>query len=189
MMEKLARNILALEDDHMLSKVRFAKTIYFVHKELIRNRILSKESIEYIRMPLGPVPKGFMSITMSCPDIYSSQQKNGLAYETQLFHSDTAFDGTAEERKIIDGTLSKLRAYSTSDLVETSHKDPSWLNHKNSDNYFITDEDMSNDLSVLDTCQQNNNDNDEDDRLQASLIRGMINDIVAESTKLEYPAQ
>ena len=185
-MRKLAKNILALEGSHTLSKVRFAKTIYFVHKELIRNDLLAKDSIQYIRMPLGPVPFGFMEITKSCPEITSTKAKTGLAYETENFSTRAKFDGTEQEKTVIVGTLETLRKFQTSNLVDTSHKDPSWLNHQNSERYYITDDDMKNDLSILETLFTNTVD-DEEDKLQASLMRGMIKDIVSESTKLEYP--
>jgi len=186
-MKRLARNILSLENSHTLSKVRFAKTIYFVHKELIRNSLLSKDSIQYIRMPLGPVPLGFMELTKICPEITSAKHKTGLAYETENFSTEAIFDGSEQEKTVILGTLNTLRKFQTSNLVDTSHKDPSWLNHKNSEYYFITDDDMKNDLSILEAFFVNTND-DEEDKMQASLVRGMLKDIVSESTKLEYPA-
>ena len=186
-MERLAKNILSLESGHTLSKVRFAKTIYFVHKELIRNNLLDKDSIQYIRMPLGPVPLGFMEITKSCPEITSTKKKTGLAYETENFSTRSNFDGTRQEKTVILGTLNTLRRFQTSNLVDTSHKDPSWLNHKNSEYYYITDDDMKNDLSILEALFINTA-VDEEDKMQASLVRGMMKDIVSESTKLEYPA-
>ena len=185
-MERLARNILALERGYTLSKVRFAKTIYFVHKELIRNKLLAKESIQYIRMPLGPVPLGFMELTDICPDITSFKQKTGLAYEAENFTTKVGFDGTEQEKTVILGTLSTLSRFQTSSLVDASHKDPSWINHENSDRYFITDADMKNDLRVLEKLFVDTA-NDEEDKMQASLVRGMLKDIVSESTKLEYP--
>ena len=190
-MEELAKNILALETSHSLSKVRFAKTIYFVHKELIRNGLLSKDSIQYIRMPLGPVPMGFMEISSTCPEITAKKEQSGLglAYATENYSTKAEFSGTAEEKTVIAGTLDTLRKYQTSSLVETSHKDPSWLSHRNSDEYYITDDDMKNDLSILEKFFANSSTaEDEEDKMQANLVRGMLNDIVSESTALEYPS-
>ena len=187
-MEKLARNILALEKGHSLSKVRFAKTIYFVHKELIRNGLSAKGSIKYIRMPLGPVPDGFMKLTETCPEITSYKQRTGLAYETENFSTKANFDGTEQEKVVILGTLDTLRKFQTSSLVDTSHKDPSWFNHRNGEHYDITDDDMKNDLSILETFFAGADDDEEEDKMQASLVRGMLEDIVSESTKLEYPS-
>ena len=185
-MERLAKNILALEENHQLSKVRFAKTIYFVHKELIRNNLLDRKSFQYIRMPLGPVPAGFMEITLSCPEITSEKENTGLAYATEKFTTTAVFDGTEKERQVISGTLNTLRKFQTSNLVDTSHRDPSWINHKNSEQYYISEDDMENNLSILE--QFSTSAIDEKDNMQASLVRGMMNDIVSESTKLEYPA-
>ena len=185
-MEKLARNILSLEEGHQLSKVRFAKTIYFVHKELIRNGLMARDSFQYIRMPLGPVPHGFMKLTFLCPEIALEKEKTGLAYATEKFTTAASFDGNEEERRVIKGTLDTLRKYQTSSLVDTSHRDPSWIEHKNSAQYYISENDMKNDLSILE--QFSTSVNDENDKMQASLVRGMMNDIVIESTRLEYPA-
>lgn len=182
MLNHLAKNILALERNP-ISKVRFAKTIYFVYKELVRNQLVDIKSLKFIRMPLGPVPDGFMALSDDAIKITHTPAGSGLIYESVNYHTDALFNGSNAEKNIIQKTLNILRKNSTSELVEISHKDYSWLNNKNGNRYHITDKDMANNLSLLtDTTNQDN-----DDRLQASLVRGMLDDIVSESTDLEYP--
>ncbi len=183
-MNILAKNILALEKSS-LSKVRFAKTIYFVHKELIRNNLANKEDFKYIRMPLGPVPDGFMQLTSIDNEIKSERVKNiRLAYESIEYSTEAEFKGSDEERNVIEKTLKTLRDHNTSSLVNASHEDSSWKENKNGVLYYVTDLDMKNDLSMLCAAVNANNDSD---NMQASLVRGMLQDIVSESTGLEYP--
>ncbi len=183
-MTDLARNILAL-GKVPLTKVRFAKTIYFVHKELIRNNLANKSDIQYIRMPLGPVPEGFMQLTEANPEITCQKVRNPqLAYEAVEYSTQSEYRGAEEAKTVILGTLKTLRKFNTSNLVDTSHQDPSWQLHKNGDVYFIGEDDMARDLSILERMKNSGNENN---RMQASLVNGMIDDIVAESTALEFP--
>lgn len=59
---QLAQQIL-VSSEKGLSKVKFAKIIYFVQKGLVQANISQKESLGFIRMPLGPVPFGFQEMT------------------------------------------------------------------------------------------------------------------------------
>lgn len=52
---QLSKTILLL-NKAPINKVRFARVIYFVHKELIRKKFMSAEDIAYIRSPLGLSP-------------------------------------------------------------------------------------------------------------------------------------
>lgn len=184
---KLAEAILYKEKGG-LSKVRFAKTIYFVHKELVRNKLLKATDIEYIRMPLGPVPVGFMSL---------QDQRNVSVFtkSTQLMYNATVYtisdEYTPDQGKVLDAitsTLVEIDHISTSLLVELSHKDPSWAGSFNGVEYFIKDVDLKNKLPKKSKTQKVDPELDEQ-LIQSKLISGMMPDIVGESTDLEYPSQ
>lgn len=177
-LQKLAINILAINSEP-ISKVRFAKTIYFVHKELIRTGLANSNDIEYIRMPLGPVPNGFFEIQFFCPEITSEKQLNSdFSYPTENYSTTTPFNGSESFRRSIAHILSVLKKFPTSNLVDASHQDPSWINNPNGKTFFISESDLKNSLTILKNSSYT---------IQASLIRGMAADMVAESTSLEFP--
>ncbi len=184
---ELAKMILVIEDSP-ISKVRFAKTIYFVHKELIRLNIAEPTSFKYVRMPLGPVPDGFMQLANIHRDILTTVGDMGLSYNSINYSTKKKkFSFLATKNPLhlrVEGILNDLRAISTSNLVEISHEEPSWKEHKNSETYFITDADMIRPFPVKSKTARPDT---EDHLLQASLIKGMLDDIVSESTDLEYP--
>lgn len=183
----IAKLILTIEPTG-LSKVRFAKTIYFVHKELIRKNLVPANDLEYIRMPLGPVPNGFMTLSKDFPDIRSSIVPSQLSYNAVEFTIDKPRRlWTGKKNPLyqtIESILADLRSVSTSLLVESSHMDESWRTHKNGDLYYIQESDLKNILPVRGDTKRLDSD---DQLLQASLVKGMIDDIVKESTDLEYP--
>lgn len=183
----IAKLILAAENSP-ISKVRFAKTIYFVHKELIRRDLAKSNDIAYIRMPLGPVPCGFMNITNRDNEIITTIMPSGLFYNTvqyslrkKIFSSDTKKDPLF---KTVSEILSKLRKFNTSELVEMSHEDPSWSNNKNSFEFYISEKDLENELPRRRQITQLDSD---DQLIQAKLVEGMIDEMVDESTALEFP--
>lgn len=188
-LSRLATTILRLEKEP-ISKVRFAKTIYFVHKELIRIGKAKPSEIEYMRMPLGPVPFGFMTLEQDNPMISISKVFTGLAYNAsqyslqkkRLFQKNIFTEFDNEIREI----LNRLRIMSTSELVELSHKDTSWKNNVNGMVYTISEEDMATKLPSYRKASIGTSDTD-NQLLQASLVKGMIKDIVDESTDLEHP--
>lgn len=185
----LAIAILRLEDKP-ISKVRFAKTIYFVHKELIRLGKSSPVDIEYIRMPLGPVPFGFMTLSIDNPEILVEKIFTGLAYNTSQY--------TLRKKKVfrksinneLDGdiasVLGNLRPMTTAELVELSHDDKSWKDNVNGHVYTISKDDLKKEIPHRRSVSGRSGESD-DQRLQASLVQGMIDDIVSESTDLEHP--
>lgn len=187
----IAKIILVVEN-RSVSKVRFAKTIYFVHKELIRCGMMKREDIAYIRMPLGPVPVGFMTLADDCKDIrVDKADSDGLAYDTEnysivkrRFGSAGAFKSNSL-RTAVEKVLVLVRPKRTSELVEISHEEPSWKNKTNGQRFFISDADMENKL--VGNSHLSDEYQGEQESMQASLIRGMIDDIVDESTSLEYP--
>lgn len=181
---QLAKIILLVEKEG-LSKVRFAKIIYFVHKELVRLEAMNRNELQYIRMPLGPVPDGFMKLD-AYPGIKVEIKPSGLSYNSAIYKLAWPSGFSIKRNALfikIEEILAKLHRISTSDLVEISHKEPSWLRHKNSELYFISSEDMNNPFPVASRQAKL----DENQSIQASLIKGMLEDIINESTDLEYP--
>lgn len=187
-LSELAITILRLESKP-ISKVRFAKTIYFVHKELIRRGKAVSSDINYIRMPLGPVPDGFMKLESFNPVIQVVRVFTGLAYNTSQYSLQKKFFKRACDISLdadIKEVLKRLEPFTTSELVELSHLDESWKQNVNGVTYSITLEDMEHKLPSR--RKSNNHSEEADDQLlQASLVRGMIEDIVSESTDLEHP--
>lgn len=181
---ELATRILLLEEIP-LSKVRFAKTIYFVHKALIQKNILTDDYIQYYRMPLGPVPFGFMTLDSDYSDIITEKIPTGLSYNSILY-------STISKRKEIDtlnisikNILNDLKNVSTSELIDSSHLDKSWVDNLNGTLYTMSKEDYDNKLPFNKSPSAAVN---EDQSIQANLVRGMVKDIVDESTDLEYPS-
>lgn len=189
-LHELVKTVLGIERTG-LTKVRLAKTLYFVHKELVRDDLSTIDDIRFVRMPLGPVPVGFMTLNADCSDIIVTKINNaGLLYNSELYSvkqrikwlkKDTH---TTKAASSIDRTLQKLRHLKTSELVELSHEEPSWKKFKNGEEYVIEPTDLNN---VLPIAQRSPRLDSDDNLLQASLVRGMLDDIVQESTDLEYP--
>lgn len=183
-----------------ISRVRFSRTIYFVHKELVRKKLMRIDDIAYLRLPLGPVPEGFMTLASDHPDIIIRPiAGSGLSYEAEEFTlpneqepANNSSDRAAEQQQIqrvIQRTLLALQSHPTSELVSASH-DQSWTYHKNGERYFLTPADLKNTfpfLSITLRFRLKRPANNEIGLLQATLLRGMLNDIVRESTDLEYP--
>jgi len=169
-----------------LSKVCFAKIIYFVHKGLVKKELVGLEDLRFIRMPLGPVPVGFMEITQSQTGIRIEEAASGgLVYNAQKYFSDED-SNLPDNIKVAVSEMAKVLArFSTSTLVERSHRDPSWIERSNGEEYSITVADLANPVpsrtkAELEPDIDNQN-------LQGLLLSGMVNDIAEESTKLEYP--
>ena len=192
----IAKVILAIEGKP-ISKVKFAKTVYFAHKELIRNGLAHNGDFAYIRMPLGPVPDGFMELADNHSDIIVSEERSGLSYNSKNYSlkktilSRVSGNTRVKDnslKKVVSDTLDILRSMSTSQLVERSHEEPSWKKNLNGNRFYISDKDMA--LTLFDgriVVTASPTGKSDDEYLQASLIRGMIDDIVSESTNLEYP--
>lgn len=183
---RIAKSVLTFEEAG-LSKVRFAKTLYFVHKDLIRKGNLLTEDIAYVRMPLGPVPLGFMELDLESSILISARDTGQLPYDALVYSLREKYEVPVDAKETIRATLERLNNFSTSQLVEISHRDPSWIEHLNSQQYYITDRDLKNDLpkktsSKLDSDEEKQN-------MQANLVSGMIDDIVEESTALEHPSE
>jgi uncharacterized phage-associated protein len=181
----LAEQIL-LSENTGISKVRFAKTIYFVHKGLVQHSLANPGMLGYIRMPLGPVPVNFMELE-SFGSIATETADTGLSYDAKIYRLNADVDRDDSIAPTLDKILAILRRTSTSQLVEVSHRDPSWLNNVNGARYFITSEDLKNELPGK-TRRATTDSALDEQHLQAQLIKGMLEDIVEESTSLEYPS-
>jgi hypothetical protein len=180
---QLAQQIL-VSSEKGLSKVRFAKIIYFVQKGLVQANISQKESLGFIRMPLGPVPFGFQEMT-DLPNIAIKIEPNSLTYNAEVYSVKNKNEVATDNVEKVDSLYKRLQSFRTSDLVEYSHKEPSWLRNKNGVQYFLADDDLSIDLPK----KSKSNSVDEKQLLQAQLLNGMLTDIVDESTALEYPTE
>jgi len=169
-----------------LSKVKFAKIIYFIHKGLVNCKLSAVEDLKFIRMPLGPVPVGFMDLSEDSAFNVSKIMNTGLVYNSQIYtikenqqsSNDDNFSATVKK---LFGQLNKL---TTSDLVEKSHQEPSWIENINGAIYFISDADLAKPLPKNTEMTVGG---DENQRLQEKLVEGMLDDIVSGSTSLEYP--
>lgn len=169
-----------------LGKVKLAKIIYFTHKNLVLSGFKSCGDMKFIRMPLGPVPKGFMDF--KDPAIIISKQSLAGSFDMQVYSLVVSKRGfnLDEIGSLVNKTVGSLDILSTAKLVEASHKEPSWGQHANGDEYFITREDLLRPLPKSSMPALG----DEDllkQHLQAKLIEGMLDEIVDESTLLEYP--
>lgn len=201
----LARIILLLIG-HPVSKVRLARLIYFVHKDLIRKKLLAPSSILYIRSPLGPIPDGYTTLALDNDDIITTRNTSThLSYaaedytvsERAIEEESTLLEQYRDMLGVIEGTLKILRPYKTPELVKISHQEPSWLAHHNGEIYEISPQDLKvtfpeqkplhlkiNLIPIIDKSKSELN---KAGAMQAHLLRGMIADIVKESTDLEYP--
>jgi hypothetical protein len=183
-LNNLAKEILNNESTG-LSKVRFAKTIYFVYKGLLLKSLIQADAIRFIRMPLGPVPVGFKELNQDS-EILIKTTTSSLFYNTETYllkNYKENFDKL--NRDAIASILKTIKNVPTSELVEISHKDPSWSKNGNGSEYYISEDDLKLGLPL-------NNKNSlspeiDEQRIQARLVEGMLTDIVEESTLLEYP--
>jgi hypothetical protein len=170
-----------------LTKVRFAKILYFVHKGLVNKNLSSFDDLKFIRMPLGPVPVGFKDLVEDEDIQVTDVKKTPLSYDMQLYmliRSGHYLNDNASE--VVRSVVDNLKQLPTSYLVEEAHKDPSWINHVNGDEYFIGQDDLN--LGLPSGRANTPQDPSEDAfRLQAKLVEGMLDEIVEENTSLEYP--
>lgn len=165
------------------SKVKFAKLIYFVHKELVRSSLVETSELSFIRMPLGPVPVGFMDLENQA-GIKTSLVPTPLMYNTHVYDyigaNRSKFSESMEQ--VISSTLKSLDRMSTTDIVDLSHKEASWTKFENGKKFMIDGEDLK---TILPKSVKSKTENDIN--LQEKLVDGMMSDIVDSSTSLEYP--
>lgn len=187
-LKQLTYLILSLNETP-LTRIRLTKAIYFMHKDLVRKKIMKLQDITYIRLPLGPAPEGLPEVIQDNPHIIVDHIASGLLYENKTYTINQKYtDFTPETINSIKKLLRLLQSYRTTELVQAS-QDPSWLTHKNGERYTLTAADLKNNFpnNQLHLRIRIKTTSNEIGSLQATLIRGMIADIVKESTDLEYP--
>jgi uncharacterized phage-associated protein len=182
-LDNLAAGILQLEPGG-ISKVRFAKLIYLVHKSLVQNKKSEVAQLSFIRMPLGPVPDGFLKLhTKSF--ITTEESSVGLSYDRMLYRLTPGVDVSNDiDLRHIKLLLDHLRTFTTNSLIEYTHGEPSWINNKNGVCYQISSEDLLRKIIKKSIGMINSEDSN---LMQAQLVGGMLDDIVEQSTLLEYP--
>lgn len=197
----LARTIL-LVNRRPISKIRLGRVIYFTHKELIRKKLMHFEDIAYFRSPLGPTPDGLANLAQTQHIVSQRNQSSNLSYTNEEFtlgehpeQEEQMLEQYQDVLKSIERTLTALSNYSTPELVEASHHEPSWQAHLNGQSYFITPADLKVTFPFLSSLRPLRIKirfhakplPNKSGIMQANLLRGMIRDIVKESTDLEYP--
>lgn len=197
---EISRSILLL-NHAPISKIRLARMVYFVHKDLVRKKLMQIDEIAYIRSPLGPIPEGFLDLPKEHPGITSQRNPDAnLSYANEEYtvpSGDAETESTNLEQyrdvlSAIERVLKALRGIPTPELIRASHRDPSWIAHDNGDIYNITAADLKNTfpfstLPAIRIKVHFSRSTPEIGAIQANLLRGMISDIVKESTDLEYP--
>jgi len=184
----LAKQILQITPEG-LSKVRFAKFLYLVHKALAQGKISNPDALAFIRMPLGPVPVGFKELSKDSGIVVTREQNTGLSYNTQRYSLKKGVakvPGDKNRTNAIQKVMTQLHPLTTSQLVGYTHEEPSWKSHKNGDEYFIENADLDRSLPLGKKKSLAISSEIDDQHLQAQLVSGMLDEIVDESTALEY---
>ncbi len=165
------------------SKVKFAKLIYFAHKELVRSELSRTSDLAFVRMPLGPVPVGFMHL-QDQKGIDVSELQTQLSYNSQVYNYSGVLESDLSDAVVysVKTTLKPLVLMSTSNIVELSHQEDSWKKLKNGEEFNVSGADLETKTPKNVKASQEN-----DSSLQEMLVSGMLSDIVASSTSLEYP--
>jgi len=189
-LEQLTYLVLSL-NGHPLTRIRLTKAIYFTHKELVRKKLMQLDDITYIRLPLGPAPADLPEIILQHPHIIINDIPSDLLYENKTYtlkSTERPNNISPEAVNIIQKTLKLLENYRTPELVRAS-QDPSWFTHANGETYHLTTNDLKTTLPLapLRFKIHLKTPPNEIGTLQATLLRGMLSDIVKESTNLEYP--
>ena len=181
----LAKYLLFLEPKDGISKVRLAKFIYFAHKGLVQQGLAKTDDLKFIRMPLGPVPFDFKEL-INDPSISTHQVATTLSYNKQVFVLKGKLSMNDKRRYVcVQAVYHQLCTIPTSTLVAESHNEPSWARHRNGDEYCLEEDDVARPLPSTTGARVSV---DVDNQLlQARLVEGMLDDIVEESTLLEYP--
>lgn len=167
-----------------LSKVRLAKILYLSHKRLCKLNLIQSEALKFTRLPLGPVPI-FMEDLKNNNMIIIEHELTGLSYNRQVYRIKAAVPLTEGNIAIAIRDLnSKLKPFQTSQLVEYTHREPSWIKHTNGQEYFIEEDDLKRRLPAK---HKHISAEADEQLLQALLVDGMLDEIVSDSTSLEYP--
>jgi len=198
-LDKLLVAILFLQPEG-IAKVRLAKLSYLVYKGLLQKNFdsLKGQEIIFVRMPLGPIPQHLKEILESKKFQYKLE-KIGLSYNRQVFYLATKEKPSNVLLKSVKEILDEVNYLSSGEMVEYCHNEPSWRSCKNGEDWCISKEDLkrwlpqSKHLFGLgwkkgESPRKINQALDEQ-FLQAKLIDGMLEEIIEESTLLEYPEE
>lgn len=180
--QKLIREILYLSKKP-ISKVRLAKVVYFSFKALVRGNFYSLNDLAFIRMPLGPVPINFNEALSSDSDILVQLTDVGLTYNRTNYSLRKGASVKSKYLSYLDKVLQKLNEFPTSTLVEVSHKDYSWKEHLNGDEYFLLKKDLPIEVSGIKVLTEAF----DNQLIQSKLVRGMKTEIAQDNSSLEYP--
>ena len=183
----LAKRVLAAVGTPV-PKVRLAKLVYFSFKELILANLAKPEELAFIRMPLGPVPSDLFPQIENDAEVVVTQTDIGLTYNRQSFalNSDIQFTNDSV-LDLLREKVSLFNKYPTSTLVEKSHQDLSWINNINGTRYTVDKQDL---VPFVATSTANRITDAFDDQLvQSKLIAGMEDEIIKDSSALEFPEQ
>lgn len=173
-----------------IPKVRLAKLVYFAFKELVSANVVNIQDMSFVRMPLGPVPHGLFPNIDIDSEVKISITNVGLSYNRQSYSLLNLKKNNIifEETRILKDRLAIINGYPTSTLVECSHNDDSWKSHINGDTYCISKLDINNNQFAINASLKDEIDSTLDDQLvQSKLVDGMIDDIVKDSSSLEFP--
>jgi|GEM_PF-2694742 len=186
-LNQLVKNVL-FAVQKPVAKVRLAKLTYFVFKDLVRNQSVPAQELAFIRMPLGPVPDGFMQELADDKEISIEVSEVGLLYNKESYSlTDSKSITQLSYLPAIHQRLRILNQYPTSTLVELSHQDYSWLNHANGDRYFLLSEDLQKGESFAHSPKMADISVTMDNQLlQSKLVNGMVDEMVKDNTDLEY---
>lgn len=185
-LEKITKIILKTTSHKGLPKVRLAKYIYLSHKRLVNDELVGNKDLKFIRMPLGPVPVGFKELKGKA-FVEVTVDSVGLSYNREKYSlkdSEIPIDGTGifTAVKEVVNVLDKLR---TSTIIEYTHKEKGWKDHKNGEEFYIDEEDLKRRNPKDDNSEKNAS--AEEMQIQSLLIEGNIEEIASENTALEYP--
>ncbi len=180
---KLTKEILAVSNKP-IPKVRLAKMVYFSFKELVMEGYYQVEDLAFIRMPLGPVPCDFYEILSTDTDIAITTTNLGLSYNRENYSLKPGVRIESPYHSLLIRIINQLDEYPTSLLVETSHSDSSWLNNNNGDIYHVSKHDLTHLKGIKNTKFSEEIDNQ---LIQSKLVKGMREEIVKDSSALEFP--
>lgn len=180
---KLTKEILAVSNKP-IPKVRLAKMVYFSFKELVLEGYYQPDDLAFIRMPLGPVPLDFYDILMTDGDIKITTTNVGLSYNRQNYSLNPGVSVKSPYLPLLSRIVNQLDQYPTSSLVEISHNDPSWLDNNNGDPYYVSKSDLKHFKGIK---AAKHSDEIDDQLIQSKLVKGMKEEIIKDSSALEFP--
>jgi uncharacterized phage-associated protein len=180
---KLTKEILAVSNKP-ISKVRLAKMVYFSFKELVMAGYYHVDDLAFIRMPLGPVPFDFYNVLQTDDDIEITRTNVGLSYNRENYSLKRGASVKSTYLSLLGRIVNQLDQYPTSSLVEISHNDSSWLGNSNGDTYYVSQSDLIH-FKGIKTIKHS--DEIDDQLLQSKLVKGMKEEIIKDSSALEFP--